>query len=143
MSIDISVIMGIYNCASTLPEAIDSILNQTYTSWELILCDDGSSDNTYEIAKQYQNRYPDKIKLIRNEKNMGLNYTLNHCIEYVSGKYIARMDGDDVSLPSRFESEIKVLEEEPDIAVVSTTMIHFDESGDYSTRHTCVEYPKK
>lgn len=143
MSVDISVIMGIYNCASTLPEAIDSILNQTYTSWELILCDDGSSDNTYEIAKQYQNRYPDKIKLIRNEKNMGLNYTLNHCIEYVSGKYIARMDGDDVSLPSRFESEIKVLEEEPDIAVVSTTMIHFDESGDYSTRHTCVEYPKK
>lgn len=143
MSVDISVIMGIYNCAATLPDAIDSILNQTYTDWELILCDDGSSDNTYEVAKQYQMRYPDKLILIRNENNMGLNYTLNHCLEYASGKYIARMDGDDISLPTRFETEIGVLEDEPDIAVVSTTMIHFDEGGDFVRRTSCTEYPSK
>lgn len=143
MSAEISVIMGIYNCASTLPEAIDSILAQTYTDWELILCDDGSSDDTYLIAMQYKTQYPDRIILIRNEKNMGLNYTLNHCLEHVSGRYIARMDGDDISLPDRFAKELQILENEPEIAVVSTTMIHFDENGDFACRKTCTEYPSK
>ena len=92
MSAEISVIMGIYNCASTLPEAIDSIIMQTYTDWELILCDDGSLDDTYAVAEEYRCKYPDKIILIKNDRNMGLNYTLNHCLQYVTGKYIARMD---------------------------------------------------
>ena len=56
----ISVIMGIYNCAGTLSEAIESILNQTITNWELIMCDDGSRDNTYEIATSYKEKYPEK-----------------------------------------------------------------------------------
>ena len=141
MSAEISVIMGIYNCASTLPEAIDSIINQTFTDWELILCDDGSADNTYAVADEYRQKYPEKIVLIKNDRNMGLNYTLNRCIEHVSGRYIARMDGDDISLPTRFETEYKVLEDEPDIAVVSTAMIHFDENGDFASRSTCTEYP--
>lgn len=143
MSAEISVIMGIYNCASTLSEAIDSILAQTFTNWELILCDDGSSDDTYSVADRYRMQYPDKIILIKNDKNMGLNYTLNHCLEYVSGKYIARMDGDDISLPERFAKEHGILEEEPGIAVVSTTMIHFDENGEYARRSSCTEYPSK
>ena len=83
MDIEISILMGIYNCAGTLNEAIDSIITQTCKSWELILCDDGSSDNTYSIAKEYAERYPNKIILIKNSKNMGLNYTLNHCLKYV------------------------------------------------------------
>ena len=143
MSAEISVIMGIYNCADTLAQAIDSILNQTYTDWELILCDDGSSDGTYAVAKDYQNRYPEKIILIQNEKNMGLNYTLNHCLQHARGKYVARMDGDDLSLPTRFETERAVLESEPDVALVSTTMIHFDETGDFAHRSSCVAYPRK
>ena len=57
----VSIIMGIYNCAPTLPEAIDSILEQTYNNWELIMCDDASTDNTYEIAESYRNRFPDKV----------------------------------------------------------------------------------
>ena len=65
----ISVIMGIYNCADTLSDAIDSILAQTYTNWQLILCDDCSTDKTYDIAKSYQERFPDKIILIQNETN--------------------------------------------------------------------------
>ena len=88
--------MGIYNCAKTLPEAIDSILAQTYSNWELIMCDDGSSDDTYAIAEKYKITYPNKIKLIKNEKNLGLNATLNNCLKYVDGNYIARMDGDDI-----------------------------------------------
>lgn len=91
--------MGIYNCAETLPEAIDSVLTQTFSDWQLILCDDGSKDNTYGIAKEYQGRFPEKILLLQNEQNMGLNHTLNRCLQVASGEYVARMDGDDISLP--------------------------------------------
>lgn len=123
--------MGIYNCAETLPDAIDSILNQTYSNWQLIMCDDGSSDDTYSVAKDYQIKYPDKIKLIKNPHNMGLNATLNRCLECADGEYIARMDGDDISLPERLKKEITFLETHPEYDIVSTTMIYFDENGDF------------
>ena len=123
----ISIIMGIYNCASTLPEAIDSIIAQTYTNWELIMCDDCSTDNTYEIADEYRKKYPDKIKLIKNEKNSKLAYTLNHCLEEADGEYIARMDGDDISLPERFEKQVNYLKEHPSIQLVGSSMQQFNE----------------
>lgn len=129
----ISILMGIYNCAPTLAEAIDSILAQTYPNWELILCDDGSKDDTYAVAESYRSRYPEKIILIRNEKNMGLNHTLNHCLQHATGEYIARMDGDDLSLPTRLEKELHFLLENPQYAIVSTPMIYFDENGDWNT----------
>lgn len=69
----ISVIMGIYNCAPTLAEALDSLLAQTYQGFKVIMCDDGSKDNTFELAQTYVDRFPDKFILIRNDKNMGLN----------------------------------------------------------------------
>ncbi len=125
----ISILMGIYNCADTLPEAIDSILAQTYKDWELILCDDGSQDNTYATAETYARQYPSKIVLLRNEKNCGLNHTLNRCLAAASGEYIARMDGDDRCIPERFAEELAVLEQEPDIAIVSSDMGYFDETG--------------
>lgn len=126
----VSVIMGIYNCAPTLVEALDSLYAQTYQDFKIILCEDGSSDNTYEVAKQYQEQH-DNIVLIRNEKNMGLNITLNRCLELVDTEYVARMDGDDISLPERFEKEVKFLDEHPEYAFVSCPMIYFDESGDF------------
>lgn len=135
--------MGIYNCAGTLSEAIDSILNQTYTDWELILCDDGSTDDTYAVAKNYQVRWPEKIILIKNDQNMGLNFTLNHCLKYASGQYVARMDGDDISLPQRFEKELAVLEAEPEIAAVSCPMVYFDEIGEFGRGYASNEYPRK
>lgn len=125
----ISIIMGIYNCASTLPEAIDSIINQTYTNWELIMCDDASTDNTFEVAKKYQEKYPDKIIVIQNEKNSRLAYSLNHCLKYATGEYVARMDGDDISTPDRFEKQIKFLHNNPDVDMVGTQMQHFSEKG--------------
>lgn len=143
MVVKISILMGIYNCAGTLTEAIDSILAQTYTNWELILCDDGSSDDTYAVAQSYQNRFPDKIVLLKNEKNMGLNYTLNHCLEHATGDFIARMDGDDISLPHRFETELAALEAEPELDVVSCSMIYFDEDGDFAGNRQVCTYPKK
>ncbi|MCD7818689.1 MAG: glycosyltransferase [Lachnospiraceae bacterium] len=125
----ISVIMGIYNCADTLPESIESIINQTFKDWELILCDDGSSDNTYQVARQYKAKYPEKIVLLRNKKNRGLNYTLNRCLRAAKGEFIARMDGDDRCPVNRFTKELEVLRRESDIAIVSTDMGFFDETG--------------
>lgn len=128
----ISVIMGIYNCASTLVEALDSLYAQSYQGFKIILCEDGSSDNTYDVAADYAAKH-DNIILIRNEKNMGLNYTLNRCLEYADTEYVARMDGDDISLPERFEKEINFLDNHPEYAVVSGPMIYFDEQGDFKT----------
>lgn len=140
--ITISVIMGIYNCATTLPEAIESVINQTYTDWELIMCDDGSQDDTYDVALKYKNKFPDKVVVLKNEKNMGLNATLNKCLSVAQGKYIARMDGDDICACERFAEEIAVLENESEIAIVSTDMSYFDESGTWG-RISHPKYPKK
>ena len=137
----ISILMGIYNCAKTLPEAVDSILAQTYPNWELILCDDGSADDTYAIAENYRQQYPEKIILLKNERNMGLNHTLNHCLQHATGEYIARMDGDDVSLPERFEKELTFLQTHPEFAIVSCPMIYFDETGDWRIGSCSCEEP--
>lgn len=135
--VTVSVIMGIFNCENTLRDAIDAILNQSYTDWELIMCDDGSKDNTYKVALEYQQKYPDKIVLLKNKTNLGLNATLNACLAEAKGVYIARMDGDDVCSPERFAEEIAVLESEPEIAIVSTDMSYFDESGTWG----CISLP--
>lgn len=142
MSNKVSVIMGIFNCAATLSEAIESILAQTYTNWQMIMCDDGSTDNTYEIALKYAERYPDKFILLKNEKNLGLNQTLNNCLAVADGTYIARMDGDDISLENRFEKEVSFLDNNPEYSIVSTPMIYFDENGDWG-EGTAVEKPTK
>lgn len=128
--IRISVIMGIYNCASTLVEALDSLYAQTYQGFKIILCEDGSSDDTYQVAADYAAKH-DNIILIRNDRNRGLNYTLNHCLKYADTEYVARMDGDDISLPTRFEKEINFLDEHPEYAIVSAPMIYFDEQGEF------------
>lgn len=128
----ISVIMGVYNCASTLQEALDSLFAQTYQNFEIVMCDDGSIDNTYEVALQNAQIH-DNIVLLKNEKNLGLNATLNKCIEVAKGEYLARMDGDDISLPERFEKEIAFLDSHPEYAIVSSPMIYFDEEGDFRT----------
>lgn len=137
----ISVAMAIYNCASTLRQAIDSIVNQTYSDWELILCDDYSTDNTLIIAKEYEALH-DNILVIKNNRNLGLPASLNHCIKYAQGDYIARMDGDDISLPQRFEKEMKVFEEHPEYSIVSCAMINFDENGDWGVQRK-PEKPEK
>ena len=137
----VSIIMGIYNCAKTLPEAIDSIISQTYKDWELIMCDDGSTDNSVEIASKYEQEF-DNILLLQNEHNCGLPTTLNHCLDYAESEYIARMDGDDISLPERLEKEVLFLDEHPEYAIVSCAMINFDENGDWGIQRK-LERPTK
>nr|WP_321302569.1 glycosyltransferase [uncultured Trichococcus sp.] len=138
----VSIIMGIYNCEETISDSIESILKQTYKNWELIMCDDASTDNTYNIAKKYSERNPDRIILIKNTYNKRLAATLNHCLEYVSGDYIARMDGDDLSTPTRFEEQVKFLTTHSEFELVGTQMISFDESGDIGIQGR-IEIPNK
>lgn len=140
MSGKVSVLMGIYNCADTLEQAVASIQNQSYTNWELILCEDGSSDNTYEVAQALASA-DSRIVLLRNEKNLGLNATLNRCLDAATGEYIARMDGDDDCMPDRFEKQIRFLESHPEFQIVSSAMTLFDESGEWG-RAVCPEYPQ-
>lgn len=130
----VSVIMGIYNCESTLSESIESIINQTYKDWELIICDDASSDNSYEIACSYAIKYSEKIKVIKNEKNLKLAGTLNKCIGLVKGEYIARQDGDDISYLNRFEKQVNFLDLNPQYMLVGTGMVPFDENGENGVR---------
>ena len=129
----ISVLMGIYNCADTLPRALDSLLEQTNKEWKCIMCDDGSSDNTYEVAKNYVDNFPDLFVLIKNDTNKGLNITLNRCLELADTEYIARMDGDDICAPTRFEKEISFLDNNQEYAFVSSWMDMFDENGLFRT----------
>lgn len=126
----VSVIMGIYNCASTLQEALDSLYAQTFHDFEIILCDDGSTDETHSVAYKNQQEHRNVV-LLKNPHNMGLNQTLNNCLDVAHGEYIARMDGDDISLPERFATEVKFLEEHPEYAIVSSPMEYFDENGTF------------
>ncbi|SIO17831.1 glycosyltransferase EpsE [Carnobacterium alterfunditum] len=130
----ISVIMGIYNCEKTLKESIDSLLNQSYKSFEIILCDDGSKDTTLQIAKDYVKKYPQKIRLIQNETNNGLAYSLNRCIDISKGEYIARMDADDVSYKNRLEKQISYLESHPECALVGSQVFLFNDNGIWGVR---------
>ena len=125
----VDIIMGVYNCEKYLSDSIESLLRQTFTDWRLIMCEDKSTDRTLKIAEAYRDKYPNKIILLKNEKNMGLNYTLNKCLKKSSAEYIARQDGDDQSMPDRFKKEVEYLDANPDIAIVSTNIGLFDDNG--------------
>ena len=128
--------LGVYNAENTLREAINSIINQTYSNWELIICDDGSTDNSYNLAQSFSDK---RIIVIRNEKNMGLGYTLNRCIERAKGSIIARMDADDMSLPSRLEKQYQFMKNHPEYGVVGTAITRFDSKGDIWTESVIAE----
>jgi glycosyltransferase EpsE len=127
MDVKVSIIMGIHNCEKTLGEAIDSILSQTYDNWELIMCDDGSTDKTYQIALDYSQR-DKRIKVIKNKKNMGLARTLNNCLAMSTGEYIMRHDGDDIMVKDRIEKQVKFMKDYNCDACGSGIYL-FDEQG--------------
>jgi glycosyltransferase involved in cell wall biosynthesis len=106
----VSVIMSVYNDEENVANSIKSILNQTYSNYEFIIMDDGSLDGTWEILKTYQAN-SNKIKLLKNKKNIGLTKSLNKLLAESQGDYIARQDSDDFSLRGRMESQISFIEE--------------------------------
>ena len=127
MNVKISVIMAAYNSENTIAESIESIVGQTFTDWELIICDDGSTDGTYGIVKAYAEKYPGRIIAIQNERNSKLPYSLNHCLQYAKGDYIARMDADDRSYPDRLEKQYAYLTAHPEVDAVGTGMTCFED----------------
>lgn len=111
----ISVLMPVYNTKEEyLREAIESILNQTYTDFEFLILDDGSTNNAAEVIRSYKDP---RIKYFYHE-NEGIARTRNRGLELASGKYIAVMDSDDISLPERFEKQVYFLEQNPDVSVL-------------------------
>ncbi|MCP8967838.1 glycosyltransferase family 2 protein [Ectobacillus ponti] len=129
----VSVAMSVYNGERYLAEAIESILNQTYSEFEFIICDDASNDRSVIIVEEYM-KTDSRITLIRNEKNMGLAASLNRCIEVARGDYIARMDADDISFPNRFQEQISFLDNNPNIAFVCGGVHLIDENGVWGSR---------
>lgn len=126
----VSVIMGVYNCENTVIQSLESIINQTYKNIEIIVCDDCSTDNTLKVVEEYKSKYPNIIKVISNERNITLAPTLNKCLKYARGKYIARQDGDDFSHKDRIRQQVSFLESNQEYALVGTNMISFDDSGE-------------
>lgn len=125
----VSVIMGVFNAESTIRDSIESILQQDFTDWELIICDDGSSDATLDICQKYAREYPEKFRILANGRNLRLPATLNRCLEIANGKYIARMDADDISVYDRFTKQVAVLDSNPSIDLVGTSMRRFGQAG--------------
>ncbi len=123
----VSVVMGVYNIQklTTIDKMMASILNQTYSNIEFIICDDGSTDDTYKIIKEYADK-DSRIKLIKNDNNMGLAYSLNKCIEIANGEFIARQDADDISALNRLQLQIDFLKEHKNISFVGSNVYLFD-----------------
>lgn len=143
MNPKISVIMGVFNCAQTIQESLESIINQTYVHWEIIICDDGSTDETYNLISRIVEKYPSKMVLIKNDMNRGLAYSLNHCLRYVTGDFIARQDGDDLSDKYRFQTQVDFLLENSEFDLVGTKMKAFDQQGIIGERGVNESIPNK
>ena len=135
----LSVIIGAYNCAKTLPESLDSILAQTFTDFVCYICDDGSTDNTADVIKLYTKK-DSRIVFLQNEKNSGLSYTLNKMIRLCNTPFIARMDGDDISEPNRFEKQLDYLLKNEEIAICGCSVQYFDDNGIWG-KHIYPEHP--
>lgn len=127
MNPEISVILPVYNGEKYLREAIDSILNQTFINYEFIIVNDGSMDKSLDIIRSY--KY-EQIKLI-NQKNTGLAKALNNGIKLAKGRYIARMDQDDVSATGRLQMQFDFLENNPECVVVGSNAKLIDMNGNY------------
>lgn len=129
----ISVIMSVYNEQQHVSEAMESILNQTFNDFEFIIINDGSIDKTHEIIKRHAEK-DKRIKIISHEKKEGLAKSLNDGIKMAKGKYIARMDGDDISLPERLQKQAEFMERNPQVGAIGSCYQEVDESGNILPR---------
>ena len=124
----VSVVMSVYNSEEYLQESIDSVLNQTFTNFEFIIIDDGSTDASVDIVKKMALKDA-RIILIQNEKNLGLATSLNRGIESAKGQYIARQDADDLSALERFRIQYEYAIAHPDIDIVASNSFIIDING--------------
>ncbi len=127
----ISVVMPVYNAGPFLAEAIESILSQTYQNFEFIIIDDASIDNSLSIIRDYQKRYPEKIRIIENKSNLncGGDKCANKGLRIAQGKYIARMDADDIAHSERLEKQVDFLEKNANVFLVGANAYVIDKKG--------------
>lgn len=126
----ISVIIVSYNHACFVKNCLDSLINQTYKNWELIIADDASSDNSVEIINQWLTKYSLNVKKVFHKKNRGFIYTLNECINKSEGKYIKTIAADDIMFPELFQESIKTFEKLPnEYMMVYSNAKKIDENG--------------
>ncbi|MFT5666009.1 MAG: glycosyltransferase involved in cell wall biosynthesis [Vicingaceae bacterium] len=124
----VSVIMPAYNAERFIKKSIESIVNQTYKKWELIVIDDGSTDGTATIVQSFIER-DDRIKLVVNETNKGLIITRNRGLEESKGKYIANLDSDDIAFKTRLKKQVHFLEEHSDYVLIGSSCENIDSDG--------------
>lgn len=142
----VSIILPAYNVEKYLKEAIDSILRQSFTDFECIIINDGSTDTTERVILSYSDN---RIIYLKNEANMGLIYTLNRGLSAAKGKYIARMDGDDISMGNRLQKQFEYLEKNKEVDVLATQVSLIDEDDndigfwDEDIQHSDVDSIKK
>ncbi len=129
----ISVIMSAHNEEQHVSRATESILNQTFNDFEFIIINDGSLDKTYEIIKRLAEK-DKRIRIISHEKKEGLAKSLNDGIKIAQGKYIARMDADDISLPERLQKQVEFMEKNPQTGAIGSCYQEVDESGNILPR---------
>lgn len=120
--VKISILLPVYNAEYTIKDAINSLLNQTFKDFEIIIINDGSTDQSETYIQSYRDK---RIKYFTNKTNKGLIYTLNRGISLCQGKYIARMDADDISLPTRLEKQYNFMENNPNVIVCGTKIKYF------------------
>ncbi|HXB41313.1 MAG TPA: glycosyltransferase [Bacteroidia bacterium] len=123
----VSVLLPVYNSAAYVKSAIESILKQTFIDFELLIINDGSTDNSFSLISSFSDS---RIRIINNEKNIGLTATLNKGIDLAKGKYIARMDADDISFPERFEKQINYLEKNITVSLLATRTALINTEGE-------------
>lgn len=138
----VSVIMGTFNGENTIESAVKSILNQEIDNLELIICNDGSTDTTDEILQRLMSQNK-KLVVITHEVNQGLSKSLNDCIKYCKGKYIARMDDDDISYSNRFVRQIDFLKNNPKVAFAGSGVDVFQEGTGIYSKRSLPKYPSK
>jgi glycosyltransferase involved in cell wall biosynthesis len=124
----VTVLMSVHNDRRYLPESLDSILAQTFTDFELLVIDDGSTDGSADLLRTLTDR---RVRVIRNESNLGLTRSLNIGLNESTGTYVARMDADDVMLLNRLERQVRFLESNPDVGVLGTSRTLIDEDGGF------------
>ena len=122
----VSIGIPVYNCEQYIELAIKSILKQTYANFELIITDDGSTDNTVEKVRKFDDP---RIKLIADGKNRGISYRLNQQIDMAEGEFFVRMDGDDMMFPTRIEKQISYLLEHPNVDIVGSGAVIIDDEN--------------
>ena len=116
----VSVIMTTYNGAVLLADTIEAILNQTYRDFEFIIVDDGSTDGTVDIIKNYDD---DRIRFLPNEKNMGISLSRNRAMSLAKGEFLVTTDQDDISFPERLERQVHYLDSHPNLVIVSANVV--------------------